>query len=109
MAVRELSPLQLSEWLADEARARPIMLDVREPWEFQLCCIAGSLHCPMGTVPARAAELDADAAMVLICHHGQRSLQAALYLERAGFSNLYNLAGGVDAWGKIVEPSMSLY
>lgn len=109
MAVRQLSPLQLRDWLADEARERPVMLDVREPWEFQICRISGSLHRPMETVPACTAEFDPDASTVVICHHGQRNMQVAYYLERTGFANLYNLAGGVDAWARSVEPGMTLY
>ena len=95
--------------LSDAAAGKPLLLDVREPWEFQICRLPGSLLMPMQTVPARHTELDADADTVVICHHGARSLQAALFLERAGFARLYNLSGGLDAWARTVESSMPVY
>jgi rhodanese-related sulfurtransferase len=105
----QLTPQQLTEWLADSGRPRPVMLDVREPWEFQICRIPGSLHIPMNTVPARKDQLDADAETVVICHHGSRSLQVGHFLERAGFSRVFNLNGGVNAWAMQVEPAMPVY
>ena len=64
---------------------------------------------PMNTIPARAREFDPATDTVVICHHGMRSLQVALFLERNGFSKLYNLQGGVNAWADQVEPSMPRY
>ena len=64
---------------------------------------------PMRTIPARLAELDPQAEIVVICHHGARSLQAAMFLERAGFARMYNLTGGLDAWARTVETSMPVY
>jgi rhodanese-related sulfurtransferase len=86
-----------------------VLLDVREPWEFQTCSIAGSRHLPMREVPARKDELDPDAEVVVICHHGGRSMQVAVFLEKNGFARVHNLAGGVDAWAKTVDPSMPVY
>jgi rhodanese-related sulfurtransferase len=63
----------------------------------------------MNTIPARAQEFEPDADTVVICHHGSRSFQVAMFLERNGFSNLYNLQGGVDAWAHQVEPAMPKY
>lgn len=105
----QLTPQLLHQWLADIGRKPPVLLDVREPWEYQTCRIEGSTLAPMNTIPARAQELDPETETVVICHHGARSLQVALFLERNGFSNLYNLQGGVDAWADQVEPSMPRY
>jgi rhodanese-related sulfurtransferase len=105
----QITPQLLHQWLADNGRKRPILLDVREPWEYHTCRIEGSTLAPMNTIPARAQELDPETETVVICHHGTRSLQVALFLERNGFSNLYNLQGGVNAWADQVEPAMPRY
>lgn len=105
----QITPQLLRQWLADNGRKPPVLLDVREPWEYQTCRIEGSTLAPMNTIPARAQELDPEKETVVICHHGMRSLQVALFLERNGFSNLYNLQGGVNAWADQVEPAMPKY
>ena len=107
--VNQITPQQLQERLSDTAARKPLLLDVREPWEFQICHLPGSLLMPMGTIPARLGELDPEADTVVICHHGARSMQAAMFLERAGFPRLHNLTGGVDAWARTVEASMPVY
>lgn len=107
--MNQLRPAQLSEWLADASRARPVLLDVREPWEFQTCHLPESLLVPMREVPARLGELDPAAETVVICHHGGRSTQVAAFLERQGFSKVHNLSGGVDAWARTVDASMPVY
>lgn len=107
--MRQMSPTALAAWLADAARMQPVLLDVREPSEFEICRIEGSLLMSMGTVPARAAELDPDAETVVICHHGGRSAQVGMFLERQGFSNVINLAGGVAEWARQVDPGMAQY
>jgi rhodanese-related sulfurtransferase len=104
-----LAPAQLAAWLGDQARARPQLLDVREPWEFQTCHIAESRPMPMAEVPKRLAELDPQAETVVICHHGSRSMQVAMFLEKQGFKRVHNLAGGMDAWARSVDPSMPTY
>lgn len=88
----------LRAWLADASREPPLLLDVREPWEFERCSIQGSLLIPMRDIPARCAELEATRETVVICQHGIRSRQVALFLERYGFSQLHNLEGGIEAW-----------
>jgi rhodanese-related sulfurtransferase len=100
---------ELAAWLADEARAKPVLLDVREPWEFETCHIAGSLPMPMNTVPARIDELEEEAPVVCICHHGARSMQVAAFLERNGFAQVTNLTGGVHAWALQVDEAMPKY
>ncbi len=106
--MRQMTVAELAERLA-AGGDKPVLLDVREPWEFELCHIEGSQPMPMGSVPARAGELDAQAETVVICHHGGRSAQVGMFLERQGFQNVINLAGGVAAWAAQVDPAMPRY
>jgi rhodanese-related sulfurtransferase len=85
------------------------LLDVREPWEFQVCRIEGSRLVPLSQLPGRLAELDPGRPTVVICHHGVRSLRAGAYLEHCGFGDIVNLSGGIDAWARTVEPGMAVY
>lgn len=107
--MRQISPLELADWLADGGRTPPVLLDVREPWEYQICHLAGTKHIPMHAVPVRLNELAPDDEVVVICHHGGRSMQVAMFLERAGFSAVYNLMGGVAGWASQVDPGMPRY
>lgn len=117
--MQQISTHQLADWIAEcgrtngedgrQQRQKPFLLDVREPWEYEQCHLAGAKLMPMHTVPARLNELDADADVVVICHHGGRSMQVAMFLERNGFGSIYNLAGGVNAWAHDVDPGMRKY
>ncbi len=107
--MHQLPALQLADWLADASRPQPLLLDVREPWEFDLCHLEGAQHIPMHLVPARCQELDPGQEIVVICHHGARSMQVAMFLENRGFAAVHNLTGGVDAWATDVDPSMRRY
>jgi rhodanese-related sulfurtransferase len=107
--MKQISPAELSAWLADAGREKPLLLDVREPWEFERAKIAGSQLVPMGEVQRRIGELDPKQQVVAICHHGGRSMQVALFLEKSGFAAVHNLAGGVDAWSRTIDPSVPLY
>jgi rhodanese-related sulfurtransferase len=92
---------------------RPLLLDVREPWEFALAAIRveglHTVHIPMNEIPSRLAELDATQPVVCICHHGMRSAQVVAFLERQGFDAAYNLAGGIDAWSAQVDAGVPRY
>jgi rhodanese-related sulfurtransferase len=107
--IPQISPTELAAWRADASRPAPVVVDVREPWEFERCRIEGAVPIPLGQIPARQAELPADAALVLVCHHGGRSQQAATWLERNGRGNVHNLRGGVEAWALEVDPAMPRY
>ncbi|MBP8132638.1 MULTISPECIES: rhodanese-like domain-containing protein [Zoogloea] len=107
--MKQITPPQLAEWLKDDSRPAPFLLDVREPQEFQYCSIPGSVLMPMASVPARMQELEPDAEIVVICHHGGRSMQVAMFLQHQGFANLINLAGGVAQWAAQVDPAMPQY
>jgi len=105
----QISPTELATWIADPQRPAPLLLDVREPWEVKICALPAALAIPMGQVPARAGELDPDRPVVCYCHHGIRSLQVAHFLARRGFGSAINLAGGIDAWARQVDPACPTY
>ncbi|KTG16172.1 MULTISPECIES: rhodanese-like domain-containing protein [unclassified Guyparkeria] len=107
--MRNITAKELATWLDDRASTAPVLLDVREPWEYQLCHIDGSRTMPMNTVPAHVEQLEPDRPIVCICHHGMRSMQVALFLEQQGFSDVINLTGGVDAWAAQVDSGMPTY
>ena len=86
-----------------------MLLDVREPWEYERARIAGAQLVPMREVPNRLDEIDQDKEVVAICHHGGRSAQVALFLEKAGYTRVHNLVGGVDAWSRTVDPAVPVY
>src|SRR5271169_5133362 len=86
------------------------LVDVREPWEFNAARIAGSKQIPMGEVPSRFnQELDPESHIVVICHHGVRSLNVTAWLRQQGFENVQSLRGGIDRWAREIDPSIPLY
>ena len=107
--IPQLSATELARWRADAARPAPLLVDVREPWEFDVCHIAGSRHIPLGQLPAHVDDLPQDRPLVLVCHHGNRSHHAAAWLQRIGFQDVHNLRGGVAAWAHEVDPEMPVY
>lgn len=86
-----------------------VLIDVREPHEFQICRIPGSTLIPLGDVPRRMNELNSADEIVVHCRSGQRSAQAVDLLMKAGFRKIHNLKGGVLAWANEVDPSMPRY
>jgi rhodanese-related sulfurtransferase len=92
-----------------DAPEPPHLVDVREPWECSVAHIKGSRFVPMREIPARIDEIDRTHPTVVICHHGMRSLQVVAFLQRQGFDNLHNLAGGIDAWARQVDPTLAVY
>src|SRR4029453_17830642 len=86
-----------------DAGERPVLLDVREPWEFELALIEGSELIPMSQLEGRFRELAPDAETVVICHHGNRSSYVAMALQRAGFESVFNLEGGPDPYSSVHE------
>lgn len=106
--MNQLSVQTLAQWLADRNRPQPILLDVREAWEVQTASLPDSTHIPMHQIAARCGELDAGREIVALCHHGSRSLQVAMFLERQGLT-VHNLTGGVDAWSREIDPRVPRY
>ena len=87
-----------------------VLLDVREPWEFEAARIEGSLLMPMGDIPGRAhQELDPEARIVTVCHHGMRSLNVAVWLRNQGFEQAQSLSGGIDGWSASIDPKVPRY
>jgi rhodanese-related sulfurtransferase len=107
--MQNLTAPALAEWLADTSRPAPVLLDVREPWEIEAAKIAGSVSIPMRDIPARSEELDDEAQIVCVCHHGARSANVAMFLESRGFTKVFNLQGGIDAWSRQVDSTVPTY
>ncbi len=106
--MRELNPEELQAYLANPANS-PRLLDVREPWEYGICRIKGAELIPMRQIPQALGRLSPAEEIVVICHHGIRSRQVALFLERQGFSRVINLKEGVAGWARDVDPAMPTY
>jgi len=105
--MQQIRPAQLQEYLTKGNQ--PLLLDVREPWEFEICHIQGSQLIPMRQIPQAVSQLEPQQEVVVICHHGIRSLQVAHFLEHAGFTQVINLYGGVDLWAQEVDHTMPTY
>ena len=105
----QLSVSALAQLLGNDPLTRPNLVDVREPWEWDLARIDGALHIPMQQIPSRQDEIDRAHPTVVYCHHGVRSLQVVAFLQRVGFTQLHNLAGGIDAWSREVDRDVPLY
>ncbi len=106
--MQQITPNQLKNFLETTTNP-PLLLDVRENWEFQTCHIEGSVHIPMGQIPTSYRQLNPQQQVVLVCHHGMRGLQVGQFLEKAGFKSVINLAGGVDAWAREIDQDMPVY
>lgn len=103
----EISPSEAAA-LLKQGNAR--LVDVREPWEFATARVDNSLHMPMGEVPARAhQELDPDERLVVLCHHGMRSMNVAVWLRNQGFEQAQSVRGGINAWAAEVDPQVGRY
>ncbi|HSQ57745.1 MAG TPA: rhodanese-like domain-containing protein [Gemmata sp.] len=93
-----------------DAGAPVLLLDVRQPDEHAYCALPGSVLIPLGELPARLAEVEAEESLVVVyCHHGIRSISGAAILSGAGFANVASLAGGIDAWSELVDPAVPRY
>jgi rhodanese-related sulfurtransferase len=103
----EISPAEAAQILREKGAK---LVDVREPWEFATTHIEGSVPIPMGEVPTRAQkELDVDERLVIVCHHGVRSMNVTAWLRRQGFEKAQSLRGGIDAWSVEVDPAVARY
>lgn len=107
MSVQEIQPAELKSRL--DSGDTPLLLDVRQPEEVEVASIDGARCIPMNAVPFEMDELDPASEIVVFCHHGGRSMQVAQLLSMRGFSNVKNLAGGIDAWAVTVDRSVPRY
>ena len=104
----EITPEQLKA-LRDDGTSVTV-LDVREPWEYDVAKIAGSTHIAMGDIPARFnQELDPEEHIVVVCHHGVRSMNVTAWLRQQGFEKVQSLQGGIDRWARQIDPSVPVY
>jgi len=104
----EVTPEDVKAML--EAQEQFTLLDVREPWEFETARIEGAKLMPMGDVPSRAhQELDPDEPIVVVCHHGVRSLNVTHWLRQQGFEKAQSMRGGIDAWSRAVDGKVPVY
>lgn len=107
--MQEMSALELHEYLQSKDNT-PLLLDVREPWEFNLCRIEGSTLIPMQSMVREYKQLEPEQETVVICHHGIRSRMVGQFLEQqADFTNIINLSGGVNQWAQQIDPDMPIY
>jgi rhodanese-related sulfurtransferase len=106
--MREFSATELHAYM-ETAAIKPLLLDVREPWEFDKARIEGSTLVPMRSVPDQLQNLDPERETVVICHHGIRSRMVGRFLESQGFSKVINLRGGVAAWANDIDRQMPTY
>jgi rhodanese-related sulfurtransferase len=105
---REISVTELAAWRADSSRPAPLLLDVRNHWEFDLVALPDSTLVPLDELEAQASELPRDRPIACLCHHGVRSLNAALYLAELGFEAT-SVRGGIDAWSLQVDARVARY
>jgi adenylyltransferase/sulfurtransferase len=102
-----ITPRELKERL--DRGDKIFLLDVREPWEYSMAKIEGSVLIPLGTLPQSLDKLDRDAEVVAHCHLGMRSADAVGFLHQQGFKNVKNLVGGIDAWSIQIDPTVPRY
>ena len=86
-----------------------VLVDVREPHEYDICSIEGSKLIPLGELKDRTGELDPEDDIVVHCHHGRRSMRAATFLAEQGFAKVRNLKGGIDEWAEKLDSEMARY
>lgn len=106
-------PLELSvkeaKELLDHKPGQVELIDVREPFEHDLCAVTGSTHIPMRQIPEQTVSLSKDRHLLVLCHHGGRSMRVTQFLRAQGFTRVSNVAGGIDAWAQEIEPGMKRY
>ena len=106
-SVPEIGPSELSRKL--DTGYDPLLIDVREPFEYEICHLRNSKLVPLGQLRQRLQELERDRPMVVYCHHGNRSATAVRLLRQEGFAKAVNLKGGIEAWRKLIDPRMHAY
>lgn len=106
--MRHISVTDLKRYL-EQPNGQPLLLDVREPWEYQICHLENTKLVPMNQIPAALKHLDKNRETIIICHHGVRSYRTGLLLKGCGFSDVVNVTGGISEWAKRVDPNMSTY
>jgi rhodanese-related sulfurtransferase len=104
----ETTPREVRDGLAND---NVLLIDVREAEELAVASVEGALHIPLGDLPSRYLEIDADedTPIAVICHSGRRSLNAAMFLHQQGLTGARSVAGGIDLWSIDIDPSVPRY
>jgi rhodanese-related sulfurtransferase len=103
----EISAVELKNQL--ENGAKLVLIDVREPWEYEICRIEGAKLIPMRMIPSKLPELNVEEPVIFYCHHGHRSLNVAVWLRGQGMENVKSLAGGIEGWSAEIDPAVPRY
>lgn len=106
--IPEITPTALKERLA-QGDTTITIIDVRQPWEVDICRVANALNIPMDDIPDSLDQLPREGTIVFMCHSGQRSAAVTNWLRMQGYTNILNMAGGIDRWAREVDPSMRRY
>jgi rhodanese-related sulfurtransferase len=110
--IPQVRPAEFDDWLQAQS-APPLLLDVREPWELQTAAVRPQgfelVAIPMNEIPARAGELPRDRPIACLCHHGARSQRVAMFLAQQGYTDVANIAGGIEAWSRERDPAVPRY
>lgn len=106
--IPEISPTALKARL-DRGDSTITLIDVRQPWEVEICKLPDSLEIPIDDIPDSLDQLPRDGELVFICHSGLRSAAVTRWLSTQGFTNVLNLAGGIDRWAQEIDPAMPRY
>jgi rhodanese-related sulfurtransferase len=107
MTELEISAAELKKRL--DASEKILLIDVREPWEYEVCRINGAKLIPMRAIPANLQALDVEEPVICYCHHGMRSLDVAVWLRKQGVESARSLAGGIDKWSAEIDPKVPRY
>jgi len=107
MSELEITPTELKRKL--DAGEKLLLIDVREPWEHQTCRIEGARLIPMRNIPASLQSLDVEEPVICYCHHGMRSLDVAVWLQKQGVESARSLAGGIDKWSAEIDAKVPRY
>jgi rhodanese-related sulfurtransferase len=102
-----ISVRELAAWR--QAKTAHVILDVREADELDICKLEGALHIPMAQIQGRIDDVPTDVPVVVMCHHGSRSMRVVNFLRKAGRGNVFNLDGGIDAWAREIDRSIGFY
>jgi len=110
--IEQVRPSELSHWIQSHG-TDAVVLDVREPGELRAASVKPAgfelVHIPMNEIPGRLGQLDPGRAVAVLCHHGNRSMRVAMFLQQQGFDTVANIAGGIDAWSQELDPSVPRY
>ena len=107
MSELEITSAELKKKL--DAGEKLLLIDVREPWEHQTCRIEGARLIPMRNIPANLQSLDVEEPVICYCHHGMRSLDVAVWLQKQGVESARSLSGGIDKWSAEIDPKVPRY